>query len=105
LKVLLPRTALTRDIVRKISAGFVNAAVLGWFLMTAPYVGSTTDRKVAPEAPLSDWFVLAPYDSLADCQQKRHVLIEASNSRHLAEITFLCISTADPRIELGQALH
>jgi len=79
-------------------------ALLAWFLITAPYVGPATDRRVDTKAELSEWHILAPYDSLSTCEHKRLVLIGATKGIPDPQNTFRCVPTDDPRIKLGGPL-
>jgi hypothetical protein len=76
----------------------------GWFLMSAPYAGSSTDRKIDASAPLSEWHILAPYHSLADCQKKVHLLVDPTGASSSDENTIRCVSSDDKRIHLGGPL-
>ena len=78
--------------------------VLGWFLMSAPYIGPSTDRKIDPDAPLSEWHILAPYHSLAECQKKQQLLKDPTGASSSDEHTIRCISSDDKRIHLGGTL-
>jgi hypothetical protein len=48
--------------------------------MSAPYAGLSTDRKIDPNAPLSEWHILAPYYSLAACQKKQQILADPTGA-------------------------
>jgi len=77
---------------------------LGWYLMTAPFSGAPTDRRVDPSAPLSEWHILAPYDSIAECEQRRHAFIRSAKTPATNERSLLCVPIEDSRIELGGSL-
>jgi hypothetical protein len=76
----------------------------GWFLMSAPYAGPSTDRKIDPGAPVSEWHILAPYHSLTDCQKKQQTLKDPTGASSSDEHTIICVSSNDPRIHLGGTL-
>src|SRR5580658_6986898 len=46
----------------------LSLALTGWYLMSAPYVGSVTNRHIDRNAPLLQWLVLVPYHSHDECQ-------------------------------------
>jgi hypothetical protein len=92
-------------LVRKLLAyGIPPVLSLGWFLMSAPYSGPSTDRKIDPSAPLAEWHILAPYHSLAACQKKQQVLKDPTGASSSDEHTIICVSSNDPRIHLGGSL-
>jgi hypothetical protein len=78
---------------------------LGWYLMTAPFSGLGTARKPDPSAPLAEWHILAPYDSIGECEQRRHQITKSAKTSFSEEKMFACISTDDPRINLGGSLR
>jgi hypothetical protein len=78
---------------------------LGWLLMSAPYSGPPTGRKIDPNAPLSEWHILAPYDQLAACEAKRQSLYDPSGASSTDEHSIRCVSDEDNRIHLGGRLQ
>lgn len=45
-------------------------ALAAWYLMSAPFVGPTTNRRLDPSAPITRWQILAPFASHAGCQDE-----------------------------------
>ncbi len=84
------------------SCGAAQIAV-AWYLMTAPYVGPLSARKIDPSAPLSQWSILAPYDSIAECENMRQALIQP-RAPQATKATLRCIPNNDSRIRLGARL-
>jgi hypothetical protein len=81
----------------------VSWALLAWYLMTAPYSGPPSNRRIDPTQPLAEWHILAPYDSIAECEAKRHLLFEKPASSSNPQ-TIVCVSSEDSRIKLGGRL-
>jgi hypothetical protein len=79
--------------------------LLGWYLMTAPFVGPANDRRIDPKVPLSEWHILGPYDSLAECERRRLDFTRSANPSSPEGQSFACVATNDPRIKLGGALR
>jgi len=95
---------LKPQLMKLIGYGTPLVLSFGWFLMSAPYAGSSTDRRIDASAPLSEWHILAPYHSLADCQKKVHLLVDPTGASSSDENTIRCISSDDKRIHLGGSL-
>lgn len=98
-------TAPRRSLVRKLVGHHVALVwSFGWFLMSAPYAGPPTDRKIDPSAPLAEWHILAPYHSFAACQKKQQDLRDPTGASSSDEHTIICVPNNDPRIHLGGTL-
>jgi hypothetical protein len=85
--------------------GIALFVTLGWFLMSAPYSGPATNRKIDSNAPLSEWHILAPYDLLASCEGKRLSLMDPSGASSTDEKSIRCVPDNDRRIDLGATLE
>src|SRR5689334_3502296 len=88
-----------------------TVALLGWYLIAPPY----HRVEMSVRAPLSQWQIIAAFDTAADCESARGSLIEsnADDARQgrfyfdpeskqpittFSEL-FRCIATDDPRLK------
>ena len=80
-------------------------AVVGWYLMTPPWVAQGTFDATAP---VSKWHQASAYDSAAECQSYRSSMLDYYKAHPKAkdadwfERVFgasQCIATDDPRLK------
>jgi hypothetical protein len=92
----------------------VPLALIGWYLMTAPFVGPATHRQIDTNAPLTQWQILMPFESLTECQDrlssyaKQIIFVRLSEQvpgpQDNVTDTLRCISSDDTRLNFGRAL-
>ena len=89
---------------RLVVYGVMQGSVLTWYLMTAPYTGSRDAREINPAAPLIEWHILAPYDSIDGCEAKRRAFFQPPTSPSLNPKTIACIAGDNPHLKFGGRL-
>ena len=75
-------------------------ALVGWYLITPPFVGN--NRMLKPNAPLSQWDVLYILESYSECQETRREFATEDDPGmvlNAEKISYLCVAADDPRLE------
>jgi hypothetical protein len=77
-------------------------ALLGWYLMLPPRVG-TAPNGIDDHAPLSRWFAYSSHDAAHECEGAKFLNREGHKSlddpMHRAFEQAQCIATDDPRLK------
>jgi hypothetical protein len=82
-------------------------ALVGWYLMVPPFIGST---GIADQEPISIWQRFGPYNSGSECEDGKHEWERSLKAPHSANETrqeqglmaseeSLCVSQDDPRLK------
>jgi hypothetical protein len=86
-------------------------ALLGWYLMSPPLALSSS-RQISLDLskPLSEWYPLESYETVADCNKEIDAMNKRAVSQALKHHTMLelshaqCIASDDPRFKGNPSL-